>query len=540
MAREEARLVRTALCAMTILLGLMGSPATAAVIRLDTTTPGTVYDSVLDGFPGIAPLDGTADAGGNALAVGLKAGVTEERAILEFPLADLAGVDAARITSAVLTFNIDDVLSTFGPGTDFDGTAADRIAIATYAGDGAMSLDDFGKGTLAAAVDTGDTITDATLGTTGPVRFDVDITAAVRSLVAAGASHLGLVLSTDDSPTGTSIDDLGVGGSGPAGVDGAALPFVTITTTDTGATPTPGGATPRPTATPARTPSPLPTNDLAAGLFSTVPDARGDQLAFYYDARSGFTTFMNLHNGGDTSLTVSLALYGPDFGEPFSDVLTLGAGSTKTIDVAELRDRGLPAQYGIAFATVVDGAGRPIVTRNLAGNFTVANVATSSAWGAAAAARTAVQLGAGGVGTPALGAHIDGESVLLRAIRPDRVSLAVYYDPATLASPDQGGNQLIFLSFNDVPGDTFAAEAAVTRWSLAARRNDGQAFSPPELDVLGVQVEHLESVLGAQANGAAGSILFSAGASGAYNRLVFFTESLGTFSTGYLLPRVAP
>ena len=365
--------------------------------------------------------------------MGLKAGVTEERAIVEFPLASLAGVAASGVTSAVLTFNVDDVLSTFGPGTDFDGTASERIAIATYAGDGAVGLDDFGKGNLAGAVDAGGTITDATLGTSGPLRFEVDITAAVRTLVGTGATHLGLVLSTDDSPTGTSIDDLGIGGSGPPGVDGATLPFVTITTTDTGATPTPGGPTARPT--PTRTPGPLPTNDLAAGLFSTVPDARGDQLAFYYDARSGFTTFLNLHNAGESSLTVSLAVYGPDFGEPFGDVFALAPGSTRTIDVAELRDRGLPAQYGIAFATVVDGAGRPVVTRSLAGNFTVANLATSSAWGAAAAARTAVQLGSGGVTTPALGTTIDGESVLLRAIRPDRVSLAVYYDPATLASP---------------------------------------------------------------------------------------------------------
>lgn len=537
MARGN-RHARLAPCMVAVLFGLTCSPVSAAVVRLDTTTPGTTYDSVLDGFPGIAPLDGTGDAGGNALAVGLKDGVTEERAILELPLAPLGGIAAADVIGAVLTFNIDDVLSTFGPGTDFDGTAAGRIAVATYAGDGAVGLDDFGKGSLAGAVDTGDTITDATLESTGPVRFDVDITAAVRALVSSGATHLGLVLSTDDSPTGTSIDDLGIGGSGPPGIDGAALPFVTITTTDSAPTPTPGGPTARPT--PTRTPSPLPTSDLAAGLFTTVPDARGDQLAFYYDARSGFTTFLNLHNAGDTSLTVRLDVYGPDLVEPFGDLLTLAPGNTRTIDLAELRGRGLPAQYGAAFATAVDGAGRPIVTRSLAGNFTVANLATGSAWGAAAAARTAVELGSGGVTSPALGATIDGASVLLRAVRPDRVSLAVYYDPATLADPAQGGNQLIFLSFNDVPGETFAAAAAVTRWSLAARRNDGQVLAAPELDVLGVQVEHLESVLGAQASGAAGSILFSAGASGAYNRLVFFTESLGTFATGYLLPRVAP
>jgi hypothetical protein len=525
-----------ALCAAVLLIGAVSGPAEAAVIRLDTATSGTTFDGVLDGFPGIAPLDGTADAGGNALGVGLKEGVTEERSIIEFPLASLGGAGAAAITSAVLTFNIDDVLSTFGPGTDFDGTAAEGISVTVYSGDGAVGLDDFGKGTLAGTVTTGGTITDATLQSTGPVQLTVDITAAVKNLVGSGATFLGIVLATDDSPTGTSIDDLGVGGSGPPGVDGATMPFVIITTSDGVPTPTPGGPTARPT--PSRTPGPQPS--LAAGLFSMVPDGRGDQLVFYYDARDGFTTFLNLHNPGDSPLTLNLVAYGPDFGEPFTDPITLGAGSTRTIDIAELRGRGLPAQVGVAFVTAVDGSGRSVVTRSLAGNFTVANLATNSAWGGPAAARVAVQLGSGGVGTPQLGAIIDGTSVLLRAIRPDRVDLAVYYDPDTLAAPEQGGNQIIFVSFNDVPGQTFAAEATVTRWSIAARRNDGQAVTPPELDVLGVQVEHLESVLGSQAKGAAGSVLFSAGASGAYNRLVFFTESLGTFATGYLLPRVAP
>ena len=516
------------------------STAHAAVITLDKNTPGTSFDGILDGFPGIAPLDGTADTGGNALGVGLKAGVTEERGIAEFSLAPLAGVTAGSVTSAVLTFNVDDVLATFGPGTDFDGTAAERIFVAIYAGDGAVGLDDFGKGSPVGTANVG-SITDASLGGSGPVKFTVDVTAALKGLLGSGASHIGVVFSTDDSPTGTSLDDLGVGGSGPPGVGGASMPFITINTASGGPTPTPGGGpTPRPTATPQRTPSPQPTEDIAAGLISFVPDGRGDQLVFYYDARDGFTTFLNLHNPGDTDLTVSIAAYGPELASPFNDLVTLAPGTTRTIDIAELKDRGLPAQLGVAFATPVDGSGQPIVTRSIAGNFTVANLATSSAWGAQAAARAAVQLTASGVSSPAVGTPIDGESVLLRAIRPDRLSLATYYDPDTLQSPEQGGNQIIFLSFNDVPGDAFTAEAASTRWTLTARRNDGQSLGADEVDVSGVQVKHIEELLGEEAGGAAGSILFSAGASGAYNRLVFFTESLGTFATGYLLPHVAP
>lgn len=234
------------------------------------------------------------------------------------------------------------MLSTFGPGTDFDGTASDPIHVATYAGDGAVGLDDFGKGSRIATVATnGASVTDASLAASGPVQVTVDITAALKGLLGSGATHLGVVFSTEDSPTGTSLDDLGAGGGGPPGVGGAIMP-------------------------------------------------------------------------------------------------------------------------------------------------------------------------------------------------------SVFYDPATLLAPELGGNQLLFLSFNDLPGESFAAAAAATRWDVDARRNDGQQLAASELDASGVVTTHLTALLGEAASGQAGSVLLSAAPSGAYNRLVFFTESLGTFATGYLLPSVAP
>ena len=112
--------------------------------------------------------------------------------------------------------------------------------------------------------------------------------------------------------------------------------------------------------------------------------------------------------------------------------------ATRTIDVGVLREDGLPAQAGVAFATAVNPEGAPIVSRALAGSFTVANLLTSSAGGAAGAGRSAVALSGSGVSEPAIGTVIDGASVLLKAIRPDRLTLAVYYDPATLQPASEG------------------------------------------------------------------------------------------------------
>ena len=654
----------TLLGALTALL-LAAPAAQAATIELHTGLPGADFDAILDGFPGLAVLDGAGDLPGNALAVALKAGVTEERALVELPLAPLvaAGVAPEQIVSAVLHFNVDDVLTTFGPGTDFDGTAGERIYVATYSGNGLVDLEDFARGALAATVVTGPdgAITDASVRTGGPIGFTADLTSSLKSLLAQGATHVGIAFSTDDSPTGTSIDDRGDGGSGAPGTGGATMPFLVVTTAEASPTPAPtataaptsaptatpspaptstpgptqtpgpgptvtpgstttplptaaptptsGQATPQPSATPAptggatstpavtatpsgsgtpaatatpassatpagtptRTPTPRPTATPTATFdpnatptprpiltasprptgspgtatptptsgttlppVTLLPDGSGDQLVSYYDARNGFTTFLNLHNLGAESIEVRVTLYDTALAQPFEHTMTLAAGATRTIDVGALRADGMPARAGAAFATAVDAAGDPIVTRALGGSFTVANLATGSAWGAPAAARRAVALGET-VTTPPLGAPIDGDDVRLRGLSPDRLGLSVYYDPGTLEPATLGGNQLVFLSFDD---DGASPVAATTTWSVDARRSDGSSLDAGDVGVEGVHLSHLEELLGDAAAGAAGSITFAT-TGGAGSRLVFFSESLGTFATGYLLPPLA-
>jgi hypothetical protein len=224
------------LTAATLCLTLVGV-ARADTIVIDDTTAGTVIDGILDGFPfpppGLAP-DGVGDFAGNALAVALQTGVTEERGIVELPLAPLAGLTSADIASATLTFNIDDVLTTFGPGTTFDGTAASTIVLFRYSGNGTVDLADFGNvvGAPLAVVSTTSlgTITDATLGASGPLSFDVDVTSALGTLLDGSATFMGLVFTTSDAGSATSIDDLGFNGAGPAGVNGSRMPYLTITT----------------------------------------------------------------------------------------------------------------------------------------------------------------------------------------------------------------------------------------------------------------------------------------------------------------------
>jgi len=229
--------LRPAAAALSLLALQTVAPSLAAAsedeIVVDATTPGYASDSILDGFPSLAPKDGNGDFGNNALAVALQDGVTEERAIVEFPLDDLAGLLGNDLASATLTFNIDDVLSTFGPGTAFDGTGPDAIHVSAYSGDGTVTVSDFAHGddTTIASVDTDQSgpVTDASLAASGPVSFQVDVLDALADLLDAQGTHLGVALSIDDHKASASLDDLGINGVGPAGTGGARRPFLTVT-----------------------------------------------------------------------------------------------------------------------------------------------------------------------------------------------------------------------------------------------------------------------------------------------------------------------
>jgi hypothetical protein len=287
----------------------------------------------------------------------------------------------------------------------------------------------------------------------------------------------------------------------------------------------------------------------------TRPGSRGDQLLFFYDARPGFTTFLNLRSTGASALPVQILFYGPDLGAPFVYPATLpvgpgsagdaGVGGTLSLDVGGLRASGLPAQAGVAFVTAVNPAGAPIVTRVLTGSVTVANLQTGSAWGSIAAARTAVRVEStdpnrpctSRVDAPERGTVIDGTSILLPPIQPAAADLAVYYDPDTLAPAALGGNQIIFVTFADGVAVPYGAQRATTEWAVTAVRDSGTPLKGLKLETSGVALTDLMSLLGPSARGARGSIIFTAEPTPErLTRLVFFTQSLGTFGTGYLLP----
>ncbi|MCC6765876.1 MAG: hypothetical protein IT293_14560 [Deltaproteobacteria bacterium] len=275
--------------------------------------------------------------------------------------------------------------------------------------------------------------------------------------------------------------------------------------------------------------------------FETIgaPLAIGDQLIFFYDARHDYTTFLAIRNVSGDEVRVSVLFYGPTFSTPLSKALTLPGGALEILDVGALREDGLNAQPGVAIATAVNLGGQPVASRALTGNFTVANLSIGSAFGAAAAARLAYQ-DDGDLAD--IGDVIDGSNnARLQNIRPSSALLAAYYDPRSLGPVADGGNQLVFINFEDDYQPRYGATIGSTTWNLSATRSNGAGINSTSFVATGVTVSDLASVAGAGVNGSAGSITFLAeNDTQNLNRLVYFTEALGTFGTGYLLPQVTP
>ena len=297
-------------------------------------------------------------------------------------------------------------------------------------------------------------------------------------------------------------------------------------------TPTPS---PTPTPVPTNPPGPQPTVGPLPELSRSEPRGRGDQLVLYYDTREGFTSFLNVANPGGSALDVRLVFYDAALEPRHSSTETIPAGGTRTIDVGGLVGSRLSRSAGIATATAVDGAGSPVTSGELSGNFTIANLQTLSAWGGPAVGRRAWRREGGGFTPAGAGQTIDGNMVVLEPLGPGALDLAIYYDPTTLEPADRGGNQLISVSFADVTGGADIV-AQPSTWNVSASRNDGTSLPTSTWTAQGVDVSDLVSVVGSGIEGAAGRLEFAAVAGSASNRMVFFLESLGTFATGYRLP----
>lgn len=148
-----------------------------------------------------------------------------------------------------------------------------------------------------------------------------------------------------------------------------------------------------------------------------MPQATGDQLLFFYDARDRRAPFLMVANPSDEAVTIEVVFYGRDLQELDREDRILAAAGNVVIDPTSTEYEDVRGSAGIAVITPIGGpvARQPVVPpAPLAGSYTLANTALRNAFGSTALGRRAVDA----EGVPAEpGSTVDGVAVRYQRLR---------------------------------------------------------------------------------------------------------------------------
>ncbi|HYC22895.1 MAG TPA: hypothetical protein VEI94_09330 [Candidatus Bathyarchaeia archaeon] len=290
-----------------------------------------------------------------------------------------------------------------------------------------------------------------------------------------------------------------------------------------------------------------PTAALAQSTIST-PLASGDQLIFFYDARTGRTPFLSFSNPASSGINVDVAFYDAGLDSRISELsCSLGAASNLLIDPTASTPpaactvvTGAGAangNAGLAVITPVSGSGSTqavVPPAPLTGNFTLANLTLGSAFGENAFGRLAVN-GDGSKATA--GQNVDGNAVRYQRFTPAVLMVPVYFNPNTLGAPENDGNRVILAEFNDQYGARFDVTPLSDSPTATLFTNVGHQLSSQTLSVTGVLLSNLQEVSGNAAFGSSGKAFFTVNPGGG-NAFGIFSQSQGTFASGQRMPAV--
>ena len=273
----------------------------------------------------------------------------------------------------------------------------------------------------------------------------------------------------------------------------------------------------------------------------TVPGTSGDQLIYFYDARTDRVPFLTVANPAATPVVVEVAFYPANLSSRLGEsVFTLPGGGNIVIDPTSSSVAGGAAagNAGLAVVTPIASTGdaQPVVPpQPLTGGYTLANLQLAAAFGENPYGRLAV--GSNGNRATA-GAEVDGNAVKYQRFTPTVLMVPTYFNPQDLAPPAQDGNRVIVAAFNDSYGAEFNVTALAD--TAAALFCDGEGFEAAvgSAAVNGVLVSNLQEIAGGATLNSSGKLFLDVNA-GNGNVLGIFAQSLGTFAAGQRMPSVA-
>lgn len=272
-----------------------------------------------------------------------------------------------------------------------------------------------------------------------------------------------------------------------------------------------------------------------------TPSVSGDQLIFFYDARTDRTSFLSVANVSDDTISIDVALYSGDLAtEVAGATLSLGGAANTVIDPSAFGGGGAAGTAGLAVVTPVVSSDNltPVVPpQPIVGGFTFANLQLSSGFGQNPFARAAVSAGSGARAAP--GTQVDGVGVVYERFDPGILNIPVYFDPATLAPPANDGNRILIAAFADQYDGAFSIAPVSTQATVTFFDNRGVRIAENAVSINGVLFSNLQSAAGAASiDGSSGKAFFEVNAQGG-NVFGLFSQSIGTFAAGQRMPAVA-
>ena len=287
-------------------------------------------------------------------------------------------------------------------------------------------------------------------------------------------------------------------------------------------------------------PAPAPAQQLLG-----TPGTSGDQLIFFYDATASRTPFLVVSNLAPGALTLEIAWYSQDLSRRLATQFEVIESDGNRI----FAPSQLPAatgNAGIAVVTPVRATGDaiPIVPPALPGfaggalfgGYTLADLASNSAFGESPLARLAVD--ASGDRASA-GAVVDGTAVRFQRFAPTLLVVPFYFDPRSAGFV----NRLTLATFADDYGPNgFAIAPTTTDLDFRFADAGGDIVADGGVRVSGVYLNDVQSIAGAGKLTGSGkaSFIFDGELPSGVNLFGIISQSLGTFAVGQRLPGLLP
>jgi len=274
-----------------------------------------------------------------------------------------------------------------------------------------------------------------------------------------------------------------------------------------------------------------------------TPEVRGDQLIFFYDARTNRTPFLSVTNPANSPVTVEVVFYPSSLAARLGqEVITLPAAGNAIIDPTTAAGGVAEGNAGLAIVTPIQSASTPqaiVPPKLLCGNFTLANLALMAAFGENPIGRLALTGSGdrGGAGQP-----VDGQTIKYQTFQSQALIVPAYFNPQTLAPPQNDGNRIILAAFADNYGEPFNLSAlpeGADGLQASFFDNTGQLVAQAPLPVTGVFLGDLQGIAGQATLSSSGKVFFAEGPLASNESLIgIFSQSAGTFASGQRMPGV--